>query len=59
MNGKFVTDATAVERSETPAAGIDAPFLGTPGYPVEFLRGSAFEQNAYVVLVEHFMRLLQ
>src|SRR2546423_764698 len=29
MNGKFVSDATSVERSTTLAAVIDAPFLTT------------------------------
>jgi len=32
------------------------PFLGTPGFPVEFLRSEAFEQNAYVVLWDHLVR---
>jgi hypothetical protein len=40
-------------------AWVLRPFLGTPGYPVEFLRASAFEQNAYVVLVEHVVKLLR
>jgi hypothetical protein len=31
MNGKVVADATSVEKSETLAAAIDAPFLGTLG----------------------------
>lgn len=31
MNGKVVADATSLEKSETLAAVIDAPFLGTPG----------------------------
>ncbi|HEX6812542.1 MAG TPA: hypothetical protein VF384_13030 [Planctomycetota bacterium] len=40
-------------------AWVLRPFLGTPGYPVEFLRSNALEQNAYVVLIEHFARLLR
>lgn len=40
-------------------AWVLRPFLGTPGYPVEFLRATALEQNAYVVLVEHFVRWLR
>src|SRR5262249_15352791 len=31
MNGKVVADTTSLEKSETLAAVIDAPFLGTPG----------------------------
>lgn len=38
-------------------AWVLRPFRGTPGFPVEFLRAEAFEQNAYVVLLEHFLRL--
>jgi len=38
-------------------AWVLRPFLGTPGYPVEFLRPNAFEGNAYVVLIRHFARL--
>lgn len=40
-------------------AWVLRPFLGTPGYPVEFFRATAFEQNAYVVLFEHFARLFR
>ena len=40
-------------------AWVLRPFLGTPGYPVQFLRDHAFEQNAYVVLVEHVVRLFR
>lgn len=40
-------------------AWVLRPFLGTPGYPVEFLRPTALEQNAYVVLIEHFARWLR
>ena len=39
-------------------AWVLRPFRGTPGFPVEFLRAEAFEQNAYVVVFEHFLRLL-
>ena len=38
-------------------AWVLRPFLGTPGYPVEFLRPNALDRNAYVVLIEHFARL--
>lgn len=38
-------------------AWVLRPFLGTEGYPVEFLRDNAFEQNAYVVLLEHVARV--
>jgi len=38
-------------------AWVLRPFRGTEGFPVQFLRPEAFEQNAYVVLVEHFVRL--
>jgi hypothetical protein len=35
------------------------PFRGTEGFAVQFLRPEAFEQNAYVVLLEHAARLLR
>ena len=38
-------------------AWVLRPFLGTPGYPVEFLRPNALDRSAYVVLIEHFARL--
>jgi len=38
-------------------AWVLRPFRGTAGFPVEFLRPEAFQQNAYVVLLEHFARL--
>lgn len=38
------------------AAWVLRPFLGTPGFPVEFLRAEAFEQNAFVVVFEHVLR---
>lgn len=40
-------------------AWVLRPFLGTPGYPVQFLRPTALQQNAYVVLLEHLLRLLR
>lgn len=38
-------------------AWVLRPFRGTAGFPVQFLRPEAFEQNAYVVLFEHLLRL--
>jgi hypothetical protein len=38
-------------------AWVLRPFRGTEGYPVQFFRPEAFEQNAYVVLIEHALRL--
>lgn len=38
-------------------AWVLRPFRGTEGFPVQFLRPEAFEQNAYVVLLEHFVRM--
>lgn len=38
-------------------AWVLRPFRGTEGLPVQFLRPEAFEQNAYVVLLEHVLRL--
>jgi len=38
-------------------AWVLRPFRGTDGLAVQFLRPEAFEQNAYVVLVDHFLRL--
>lgn len=38
-------------------AWVLRPFRGTAGFPVQFLRPEAFEQNAYVVLFEHVVRL--
>jgi hypothetical protein len=37
MNGPFVADATSLERSETLAAVIDAPFLKSPAERIEAL----------------------
>lgn len=38
-------------------AWVLRPFRGTEGFAVQFLRPEAFEQNAYVVLLDHFTRL--
>lgn len=38
-------------------AWVLRPFLGTPGFPVQFLRPTALRQNAYVVLFEHLLRI--
>lgn len=38
-------------------AWVLRPFRGTEGFAVQFLRPEAFEQNAYVVLLEHVLRL--
>lgn len=38
-------------------AWVLRPFRGTEGFAVQFLRPEAFEQNAYLVLLEHFLRL--
>jgi hypothetical protein len=38
-------------------AWVLRPFRGTEGFPVQFLRPEAFQQNAYVVLLEHFVRM--
>ncbi len=35
------------------------PFRGTEGFAVQFLRPEAFDQNAYVVVLEHLTRLLR
>jgi|RhiMethySRZTD1v2_1073278.scaffolds.fasta_scaffold01970_22 hypothetical protein len=40
-------------------AWVLRPFRGTEGLPVQFLRPEAFEQNAYLVLIEHALRLWQ
>lgn len=40
-------------------AWVLRPFRGTEGFAVQFLRPEAFEQNAYLVLVDHFLRLLR
>jgi hypothetical protein len=40
-------------------AWVLRPFRGTEGFAVQFLRPEAFEQNAYVVLLEHVERLLR
>jgi len=39
------------------AAWVLRPFRGTVGFAVEFVRPEAFEQNAYVVLFEHLLRM--
>lgn len=38
-------------------AWVLRPFRGTEGFPVAFLRAEAFEQNAYLVLIEHVVRI--
>lgn len=38
-------------------AWVLRPFLGTEGFAVQFLRPTALQQNAYVVLFEHLLRL--
>lgn len=40
-------------------AWVLRPFLGTRGYPVEFLRADALAKNAYVVLIQHFVRVVR
>lgn len=40
-------------------AWVLRPFRGTAGFPVQFLRPEAFEQNAYVVLLEHLVKALR
>jgi hypothetical protein len=40
-------------------AWVLRPFRGTEGFAVQFLRPEAFEQNAWVVLLEHVQRLLR
>lgn len=40
-------------------AWVLRPFRGTEGFAVQFLRPEAFDQNAYLVLVEHGLRLLR
>jgi hypothetical protein len=37
MNGKFIADATSVDRSELLAAALDAPFLKDPSERIEAL----------------------
>jgi hypothetical protein len=39
-------------------AWVLRPFRGTAGFAVQFLRPEAFEQNAWLVLIEHAGRLL-
>ena len=41
------------------AAWVLRPFRGTEGFAVQFLRPEAFEQNAYLVLLDHFARLMR
>ena len=40
-------------------AWVLRPFRGTEGLAVQLLRPEALEQNAYVVLIEHALRLLR
>jgi hypothetical protein len=40
-------------------AWVLRPFRGTEGLPVQFLRPEAFEQNAYLVLIEHARRFVR
>jgi len=41
------------------AAWVLRPFRGTEGFAVQFLRPEALEQNAYLVLIDHVMRLFR
>jgi hypothetical protein len=40
-------------------AWVLRPFRGTPGFAVQFLRPEAFEQNAYLVLIDHVVRAVR
>jgi hypothetical protein len=40
-------------------AWVLRPFRGTEGLPVQFMRAEAFEQNAYVVLIEHLVKVFR
>ncbi len=40
-------------------AWVLRPFRGTEGFAVQFLRPEALEQNAYLVLLEHLVRLFR
>lgn len=40
-------------------AWVLRPFRGTEGFPVQFLRPEAFEQNAYLVLLDHVVKLFR
>jgi hypothetical protein len=40
-------------------AWVLRPFRGTEGFAVQFLRPEAFEQNAYMVLIEHLVRFVR
>lgn len=41
------------------AAWVLRPFRGTAGFAVQFLRPEALEQNAYLVLIDHVLRLFR
>lgn len=41
------------------AAWVLRPFRGTEGFAVQFLRPEALEQNAYLVLIDHVLRLFR
>jgi hypothetical protein len=41
------------------AAWVLRPFRGTEGFAVQFLRTEALEQNAYLVLIDHVLRLFR
>ena len=45
MNGKFVTDATSVNRSELLAGILDAPFLKDPAQRIEAFHLAAFSRK--------------
>lgn len=40
-------------------AWVLRPFRGTEGFAVQFLRPEAFQQNAYLVLLDHLLRLFR
>ena len=41
------------------AAWVLRPFRGTEGFAAQFLRSEAFEQDAYVALVQRVLRLVR
>jgi hypothetical protein len=56
MNGRFVEDATSVERSRTLAAVIDSPFLGTTEKKIETLYLSALSRKPRADEMQRFLK---
>jgi hypothetical protein len=56
MNGSFIADVTSIDRSETLAATIDAPFLKDPGERIEALYLVTLSRKPQAEELAHLVR---